>query len=457
MVANPRDESSGVSDTPPSDGAQVIVQSLYARTAELGIKNKILSLLGQLYDVSIQVLSPEELAEKLSAAIQPGLSCDLSAVFLYDEGERQLRTLAVAQSERFAAAASQTGVNFSGAVLHVASSAPLTTCIVSQRFTEAASLTEVWGSLVPTEAEAIFREDAHARLVMLYPLVGGGKIIGVLALALNRSRDQLSSLEHTMFDSAVNVVAVALEKTLLYGAIQKANSQLTELSHFKSQLLSLASHQIKAPLAAMKGYLSLVLEGGYGPLPELLQKPMMAMQHSADGLVELITSLLDLRKIDEGKMEYDFSRQDLSAIVQDVFGELSMLAQEKGLTLTLEGADTPCWVFADKTKLKQVAQNLVDNSIKYTPSGTTAVTITRTDRLATVTVKDTGLGMAPRLLPRLFDEFTRDQRVQKTIRGTGLGLYIAKRIIEAHGGTIGADSQGEGKGSEFWFTIPVAQ
>lgn len=237
--------------------------------------------------------------------------------------------------------------------------------------------------------------------------------------------------------------------------LQGAIGQLQQLSRFKSQLLSLASHQIKAPLAAMKGYISLMLEGGYGPIPDPLQKPMLAMQHSADGLVDLITSLLDLRKIEEGKMDYTFDRQDLAAIVRDVYDELRVLASEKGLSLTLEGADEPCYVLADRTKLKQVAQNLVDNSIKYTPSGSTAISLTRTDRLATVTVQDTGLGMSPALLPRLFDEFTRDQRVQRTIRGTGLGLYIAKRIIEAHGGTIAATSEGEGRGSTFSFSIPI--
>jgi signal transduction histidine kinase len=238
--------------------------------------------------------------------------------------------------------------------------------------------------------------------------------------------------------------------------LQKANTQLQDLSRFKTQLLSLASHQIKAPLAAIKGYISLMLEGGYGAVPENLQKPLNAMQHSANGLVDLVTSLLDLRKIDEGKMEYAFERTDVAEMVRDVVEELGMLAREKKLALTLSGADAPIFVRADRTKLRQVAQNLVDNAIKYTPSGSVSVAVTREGRFVTCTVSDSGLGMAPGLLPRLFDEFTRDQRVQHTIRGTGLGLYIAKRIIEAHGGDIRADSTGEGQGSRFWFTLPTA-
>lgn len=244
---------------------------------------------------------------------------------------------------------------------------------------------------------------------------------------------------------------------ILSDELQKTNTQLNELSHFKSQLLSLASHQIKAPLAAIKGYLSLVLEGGYGAVPEPLKKPVEAMQHSANGLVDLISSLLDLRKIEEGKMDYQFARTDLASIVRDVVEEMGMLATTKKLQLNVSGADGMVWVRADAPKLRQVVLNFVDNAIKYTPSGSVSVKLVAEDRHATCTVSDTGLGMSPALLPRLFDEFTRDQRVQHTIRGTGLGLYIAKRIIEAHGGTAHAESDGEGKGSRFILSLPLDQ
>jgi signal transduction histidine kinase len=242
---------------------------------------------------------------------------------------------------------------------------------------------------------------------------------------------------------------------VLSDQLSQANTKLTEVSHFKTQLLSIASHQIKAPLAALKGYLELIFEKAYGEIPEPLVKPLTSMRASADGLVELITSLLDLRKIDEGKMDYQFTRNDLTEIVKGVVGELQLLATGKQLALTASGLDAPVWVQADVPKLKQVIVNLVDNAIKYTPSGSVSVTLAAANRHAIVEVADTGLGMSPALLPRLFDEFTRDQRVQRTIRGTGLGLYIAKRIIEAHGGSVVAHSDGEGMGSRFTVTLPL--
>ncbi len=451
------EEAASVPGMPAKDSAQALAQGLYARTVEMGIKNKILSLLEQLYGISIQQQSTKDLASKLAPVLCNDLSCEFVSLQRYLDGEdKRLETLAVAGSERYAEAARSLGVDLSAAVVPLASTQALVECVTEHRFVERDSLSSVWGDLIRASEQEL-AEKAHARYVMLYPLAGGGQVIGVLALVLNRSRAQLSSLERVLFDNAANVVGIAFEKTHLYEALQDANTQLGDVSHFKSQLLSLASHQIKAPLAAMKGYISLILEGGYGEVPENLMKPITAMQRSADGLVELVTSLLDLRKIEEGKMDYSFDQVDLAAMVRDVVEELGMLAREKHLDLTLAGAQSPVFVRADKTKLRQVAQNLVDNAIKYTPSGSVNVSLIVQDRFVTCTVADTGLGMAPLLLPRLFDEFTRDQRVQHTIRGTGLGLYIAKRIMEAHGGGIYADSAGEGLGSRFWFTLPIDQ
>lgn len=457
MDSRPQDTPPAEPAAPGSDSAQAIAQNLYARTVEIGIKNKILSLLERLYDVSLQVLSLGELAERFAPILLEDLSCDLVVVFLNDEHDQSVRTLTVAQSERFDAIAQRNGLALANINIRLIDSAALATCITSKQPGEVASLSAVWGPLITEDLDQALHEEAHARFLMLYPLTSGGKVSGVLALGINRSGDQLSNLEHVMFNNAADVVAVALEKTLLYEAVQQSNAQLQDLSRFKSQLLSLASHQIKAPLAAIKGYISLVLEGGYGPMPDNLLKPVQAMQRSADGLVELVTSLLDLRKVEEGKMDYSFEHVDLAEMVRDVVEELGMLAREKGLDLTITGAQNPIYVRADKTKLRQVAQNLVDNAIKYTPSGSVNVSVVVQERFVTCTVADSGLGMAPILLPRLFDEFTRDQRVQHTIRGTGLGLYIAKRIIEAHGGGIYADSAGEGLGSRFWFTLPIDQ
>lgn len=229
--------------------------------------------------------------------------------------------------------------------------------------------------------------------------------------------------------------------------------KLEELSHFKTQLLSLASHQVKAPLAVIKQFASILIDGLYGPVSPKVKETLGKMKASADDLINLINNLLDLRKVEEGKMEYQFTRVDFLKLVKDLVEELRPLAANKKLELSFETDLKEAFVSADATKLAQVVQNIIDNAIKYTPEGFVKVKLEESGGMLTVSVVDSGLGLSAELVPHLFEEFQRDERVKKEIRGTGLGLFIAKKILEAHGGTLSAESEGVGKGSVFYVRL----
>lgn len=274
-----------------------------------------------------------------------------------------------------------------------------------------------------------------------------------------------------LIQSVLREVQQREELERLNKQIEEQNAQLQDLSRFKSQLLSLASHQIKSPLAAIKGFASLIGDGSYGEVGAPVKETIGKIQHSADDLIGLINTLLDVRKVEEGKMDYKFERTDLNKMVVGMMELLKPLADVKKLEFSFDspkntdGIPRPVWVKADPEKLKQVIQNLTDNAIKYTPSGFVKVSLKETPSTSvagssgatstvTVSVTDSGLGVAADLIPHLFEEFVRDERVKKEIRGTGLGLYIARKIAEAHGGTIWAESEGEGKGSKFNVSLP---
>lgn len=231
--------------------------------------------------------------------------------------------------------------------------------------------------------------------------------------------------------------------------------KVDELSHFKSQLLSLASHQMRSPLAAIKGFVQLMEQGMYGPIAEKPRETIGKIRKEAEDLLDLINTLLDLRRVEEGRMEYSFSRTDISAITSEVVEGIRPLAAQKHLDLIFVSPG-PAYVNADE-KISQVVRNLIDNAIKYTPVGHVRVEVNTGPDWVKVEVSDTGLGIDPELRPHLFEEYSRDEKVKKKILGTGLGLYIAKKIVEAHGGKLSAESEGPGKGSDFILVLPLLQ
>lgn len=240
----------------------------------------------------------------------------------------------------------------------------------------------------------------------------------------------------------------------LTAELKNANAQLEELSRFKTQLLSLASHQIKSPLAAIKGFISILLDGLYGSVEGRVRETLEKVKKSTDDLISLINMLLDLRRVEEGRMEYYFAKSELGALVRGVVEELQPLAEGKQLELSFAKPANELFVEADAQKLKQVIQNLIDNAIKYTPAGFVKIGLHEENKgTALLTVSDSGLGIPPELLPHVFEEFIRDERVKTKILGTGLGLFIAKKIIEAHNGQIWVESEGEGKGSRFYVRL----
>jgi signal transduction histidine kinase len=236
--------------------------------------------------------------------------------------------------------------------------------------------------------------------------------------------------------------------------LQKANDRLTELDRQKSEFVSFATHQLRAPLTAMKGYASLILEGDLGVLSKELRDAVSRIFESSKTLASIVDDYLNLTRIELGSMKYAFETIDLKELVEDVIGEIKPNIEKTGLkfSFSADAKGMDFRVTADRDKLKQVIANLIDNSLKYTPSGSMDVTLVydSTHHKYVFQVKDTGVGISTETMPKLFQKFSRADNANKTnIRGTGLGLYVAKEIVTAHHGTIHAESAGEGKGSTF--------
>ena len=241
--------------------------------------------------------------------------------------------------------------------------------------------------------------------------------------------------------------------------LEKANTRLKELDTLKTEFVSIASHQLRSPLAAVKGYASMLLEGSFGKLSVGAQEAIGRIFTSSSFMAHSVDDFLNVSRIELGRMKYDCSKFDICKIINLVVEEQKPFAKDKRLTISFENKTQKkeCEVYADIGKIKQVLTNLVDNAIKYTLKGGIIITLNKIDHGERIllTVTDSGMGMSPQTIERLFKKFSRaDSANEVNVIGTGLGLYVAKSLIEAQNGKIWATSSGEGNGSIFHIEIP---
>jgi signal transduction histidine kinase len=240
--------------------------------------------------------------------------------------------------------------------------------------------------------------------------------------------------------------------------LSHSNEKLKELDKLKTEFLSLASHQLRSPLTAIKGYASMLIEGSFGKLAVKTAEPVKRIYTSAQGLANIVEDLLNVSKIEQGGMKYEFMPTDLSVVATNLYNEMQIPAQSKNITLTLDMQKYDEFMAtADPTKIKQVFLNLVDNSIKYTPDGGTIKTsLSREGNTIVFAVTDSGMGISAETKQKLFEKFSRGEGGKINTGGSGLGLYLAKQIAIAHKGDIDIESDGLGKGSTFKVHIPAS-
>jgi len=237
----------------------------------------------------------------------------------------------------------------------------------------------------------------------------------------------------------------------------KRRQEIEKIDKAKSEFISIASHQLRTPLTAVKGYISMILEGTYGQLAEKQTKPLENVYQSNERLIRLVNDLLNLSRLDAGKIEFSPELISLEEIVSDIIEELKINAEKKGLYIKMVKPPEPLpKIMVDQDKLRQVILNIFDNAIKYTKEGGVTFELKKLDEQEEIKVSDTGEGMDEGELNSLFQMFSRATAgTQLHAEGAGLGLYVAKQFIEMHGGKIWAESPGKSKGSTFYIQLPI--
>ena len=296
------------------------------------------------------------------------------------------------------------------------------------------------------------------------PVFSEAKIIGIIHFLLPMERKKMSTMDIEMMTAVTNQVGIVSRNLNLYNNLQKANRdlqdanvKLRELDKAKSEFLSIASHQLRTPISAIKGYLSMIVDGDFGKVPKNITKVIKDLFESASRLARLINIFLNVSRIESGRLKLEKKALQINDLIESVVTELANQAKQKGVELVYKKPKGKIpEIFADSDKLREVVLNLVDNAIKYTPQGKIEIFVKFDSKELTFLTKDTGIGIDPKEVKSLFRKFVRGSGVaQIHTGGSGLGLFIAQKIVKEHNGRIWAESKGKGKGSTFQFVVPV--
>jgi signal transduction histidine kinase len=233
-----------------------------------------------------------------------------------------------------------------------------------------------------------------------------------------------------------------------------ANEKLKGLDKLKTEFVSLASHQLRSPLTAIKGYTSMLVGGDYGDINPEAKEAINRIMESSNNLTLVVEDLLNVTKIEQGGMKYEMEKFDFGELTRDTAKDLSIIAEKKWLKLLYNiPEDKKYNVNGDKEKLRQVIVNLIDNSIKYTKEGQIDIDLKLENGKVTLSIKDTGVGVSDGVKKKLFKKFSREDRADLNTSGSGLGLYLVKEIVDAHKGRAWVESEGLGKGSTFFVEL----
>jgi len=238
--------------------------------------------------------------------------------------------------------------------------------------------------------------------------------------------------------------------------LSRALEEVRRINRRKTEFVSNVSHELRTPLTSIKGYASILLAGKLGSIPEDVKNRLEKINRHSDELVQFVNDLLDIARIESGRMSMKKEPHDLKKIVEEVADLLAVQLKERQIAFSADFGKDATELLADYNQLKRVFINLINNSAKFTPAGgRISVKTARIDKNIQVDIKDTGCGMTPDEQAGLFQEFYRvDNPINQQVKGTGLGLVMVKDIVEAHKGKIWVTSK-KGEGSIFSFSLPI--
>lgn len=430
-------------------------------------RNKALITSREINKIILEELDYHVVVQRIVDSIPSHLPFGTGVLAILDENKRTIRRIAASHTKEAQEAIKALHVPFSE--IEISLNDPENLMAKAVREKKPFTTDDVYDVLRPV----IDREEARniqsimsTKTTLIYPIYMEAKVIGVFIASTGKSEKELTNYERDVITSFVDGAGIALQHAILYKkikeqaeALKNANERLQELDHLKDEFVSLASHELRTPMTAIKSYIWMLLDKHMvhdAKGNEYLHHAYEAI----DRLINLVNDMLNVSRIESGRLILTKETVSLSSLITDTVAEIKPVADKQNLRIEMTVPNDLPHVLADKNKIKEVIINLLGNALKFTPSGgTISVRAILRENNIRVEVQDTGSGIDKSDLPKLFTKFgmlKKSYRNNPNSQGTGLGLYICKSIIELHGGTINVASEGENKGTTFSFTLPKA-
>jgi len=382
---------------------------------------------------------------------------------LLDNEKQVLKRIAISNTETAGRFLRATPIPFNDIVIPLWAVQNLSVRAINERkMFVSENVSEIFVPAMDREWVENMQETLGTKTAIVYPIIAKDKVLGAIIFTLTKRETEIKEEEWVILESFAGAVGIALDNALLFKSLnettqklKEANVRLEELDKLKDEFVSLASHELRTPITVIKDYVSLMLDDK--TISEDNRHKLERVHLSAQRLINLVNDNLDVSKIESGQMEFKPIDFDISKLSVEVKDELLEMYSKKNIKLEVQVGNYN--VHADRDKIHQVLINLINNAIKFTPAGgIIEVSFITKDKNLETTVSDSGSGIKPEDMSKLFVKFKRIENSVSpiaTTSGTGLGLYLTKKIVEKSGGTIGVQSE-FGKGSKFTFSLPLA-
>jgi len=383
-------------------------------------------------------LNPDHLLQVIIDTAGQVLECEAVSILLFDEDNRQLRFAASTGSDPQKLA--QIPV-------------PLDKSIAGTIFTENRPLLIHDVASDPRHFAQVGRSTQfQVRSLVGVPMRIREKNTGVLE-ALNKKQDQFTQEDIHILSIIASQAAVAIHNARLVHALQQAYAEISRIDQIKSNFLSLASHELRTPLGIILGYATFLRDEAEGDLSDHARQVLNA----ALQMRSVLEAMSNMNLMRTGELEFKPERIMLKQVLQTAYAEMAEMAHARGQEITLFLPDEPVWINVDPAKLQLVFTNLLNNAIRFSPSGGQIVIgVSQTPGRVIVGIQDNGIGIPPAELEKIFDEFYQvEHPLTRRYGGMGLGLTIARGLVQLHGGRIWAESAGMGQGACLRVELPV--